>query len=1194
MNYKNKILLNLLFLFGISIFGKSSLRAQDETKPIPICVANATVLMNDNSIKIFAKYFDRESFDEGTASSELRFTYSDIAPEQDPDYNEAEKSSSKVFSFPNDTSIEVSMYVWDIQGNFDYCTIELNLQESTGTSNSTVNGQLIYKGDPIEIESGVDITLKNIFDNGISNTINTTSLFEFDVPAGTYKLSAYNDKEHIEGVSTYDLVIIMKHILQIKQFDNPYSYFAADIRKDDEINALDIIQLRGIILGVIDSFPQNTSWRFGNAMQVFDSIPDALAIGLEEDVILSLDQDTSITRNFIPIKTGDVNHSNIHYGIHNGIDDNQQLIEPEYSSIIDFSRNDDYNNYSLRNDNDTVSFNIEEYHIEPGQEICISVTVKNFTDIAGFQFPISWDKRVLTLKSINKTNSLNGSGKIYFSDRYSDEGEVFAIWSNNAGEKSSLEDGTELFKLCFNASQSTPVYNTSLDFKSSHGFKAGTFDFLNPVPLKLNPGRILVDEDKNFDCIHHLSIEIDTNDTIEVTADMLLEDSQIDNSLYSVQIFSDPSDSIPQNDNIIDYSDYAKTYYARVTDIQTEYFCTSILSISCNTEFTLNNIQWPCNMELSVCDSLALDFAPDNLVFIGANSECVKPKTNNDCAIISTSYEDKVFYVEDFNKILRKWTIYDWKKYDPSLPNEGIFTHTQIIIINFNNDSESFICDTLPWNMPVGDCDSGHTLDDDVEWPADIVVNSLNITPNNLKHNTNIHPNDVEPLIINRCNNYKVSFTDEKKVLNDSSAIVERKWEVFDGQNNLYYYTQKIEVKARLYKGGVCTYTENNYPISDVEVINGVYTSEDGCVSLENIAQNTIITPKKDDDWKSGLDYLDVITLRKYILGQISLSPYQRIAADINESGSVSSLDLVLLEKVILGTYEPPVEVKLWKFVDAKYQFPIDDNVPINYPSTIKFDTSDYNQSFIGIKMGDLDNSNALGNAISGLKKTNISSLDEILNKGEYYDVDILSNGNFNVEGIQLELEIISKNIELINLSSDILKDFSVSNNVVIENDRIKILYFKDYNINDNYLVEPGSVLFTLRLKAKQNSILHESLALNNNASTNILKSINEDLPYQLIMKWENKILNKSVELSSNFDIKLYPQPASENIYVKLKNSSVQNVNFVIKNIVGEKVQNGTLNNNMIGISHLKAGLYFINFYDKDCKIATKKIIVSR
>jgi len=31
------------------------------------------------------------------------------------------------------------------------------------------------------------------------------------------------------------------------------------------------------------------------------------------------------------------------------------------------------------------------------------------------------------------------------------------------------------------------------------------------------------------------------------------------------------------------------------------------------------------------------------------------------------------------------------------------------------------ICDFLPNTAPFGDCNSGHTMDDDVEWPTDLL-----------------------------------------------------------------------------------------------------------------------------------------------------------------------------------------------------------------------------------------------------------------------------------------------------------------------------------------------------------------------------------------------------------------------------------------------------------------------------------------
>ena len=122
-----------------------------------------------------------------------------------------------------------------------------------------------------------------------------------------YKLRPQHDKDHLNGVTTLDLIIIQRHILGMQDLDNPYDLIAADVDKSEHISAIDLIQLRKLILGIYDELPENDSWVFLPEDHKFVdpltpwSYPDHMYI---DD--MSIAHDNS---NFIGVKIGDVNNS---------------------------------------------------------------------------------------------------------------------------------------------------------------------------------------------------------------------------------------------------------------------------------------------------------------------------------------------------------------------------------------------------------------------------------------------------------------------------------------------------------------------------------------------------------------------------------------------------------------------------------------------------------------------------------------------------------------------------------------------------------------------------------------------------------------------------------------------------------------------------------------------------------------------
>ena len=80
--------------------------------------------------------------------------------------------------------------------------------------------------------------------------------------ASHFSIPLVSNDDLMRGVSTADLIKIQKHILDIELLTEPWQHIAADVDNSKSITTRDLIHLKKAILGLSDSFPNNTSWRF--------------------------------------------------------------------------------------------------------------------------------------------------------------------------------------------------------------------------------------------------------------------------------------------------------------------------------------------------------------------------------------------------------------------------------------------------------------------------------------------------------------------------------------------------------------------------------------------------------------------------------------------------------------------------------------------------------------------------------------------------------------------------------------------------------------------------------------------------------------------------------------------------------------------------------------------------------------------
>ncbi len=128
-----------------------------------------------------------------------------------------------------------------------------------------------------------------------------------------FKVTPEKDDNPLNGVTTYDLVLISKHILGIEALGSPYKMIAADANKSNTITTLDNVELRKLILGIYQDLPNNTSWRFFDKSKTFPTNPPNPFVILGQTNVnwetIDCIELPAPDMDFVAVKVGDVNNT---------------------------------------------------------------------------------------------------------------------------------------------------------------------------------------------------------------------------------------------------------------------------------------------------------------------------------------------------------------------------------------------------------------------------------------------------------------------------------------------------------------------------------------------------------------------------------------------------------------------------------------------------------------------------------------------------------------------------------------------------------------------------------------------------------------------------------------------------------------------------------------------------------------------
>lgn len=394
-----------------------TVRVRDTKPPTPVCLTLSMDIKASGQVELLPAMLDGGSNDNCTLQQNLKFQVQLVDSNDNPI---GDPGSSIIFTCDDLGVNYVRLWVCDgtpATSNCDYCVTTVFIQDNFG--HCPANGTALIAGT-IQNEDGQDIDDVSVYLDGIA----VPSIFPgFNTAASTnqtHVLTAEKDMNLLNGVSTFDIVLIRKHILNIEPFTSPYQWLAADINKSGSLSTIDLVNLREAILNLRQSFPNgNTSWRFVDADYNFTT-GYPLTEPYPEYVSMMLMSD-ELSADFTGVKVGDINGN----------------AQPNQSSGT-----------TNRNEVGTFSVTTEDIALVAGQEYTVDFRAKDFAELIGYQFAIGFDVQALEFVNL-EAGSLDGMGDANFGMTSINDGVITTSYDHSAAQK--VEANQELFSITFRA-----------------------------------------------------------------------------------------------------------------------------------------------------------------------------------------------------------------------------------------------------------------------------------------------------------------------------------------------------------------------------------------------------------------------------------------------------------------------------------------------------------------------------------------------------------------------------------------------------------------------------------------------------------------------------------------------------------------------------------------------------------------------
>jgi len=153
---------------------------------------------------------------------------------------------------------------------------------------------------------GTTVILNDENGNTLANTTTDADgnyIFTDLTASETYEIEASRDINPLNGVSTFDVITLINHILDITPINDPLTLIALDVNNSESLTTFDLVLMRLVILTLHERFPAD-SWKIFSSNANIDDHNTWTTTRTYENLSISVNN-----ANFIGYKTGDANNS---------------------------------------------------------------------------------------------------------------------------------------------------------------------------------------------------------------------------------------------------------------------------------------------------------------------------------------------------------------------------------------------------------------------------------------------------------------------------------------------------------------------------------------------------------------------------------------------------------------------------------------------------------------------------------------------------------------------------------------------------------------------------------------------------------------------------------------------------------------------------------------------------------------------
>ncbi len=333
-------------------------------------------------------------------------------------------------------TVRVEIYAWDQSNNpasvqpdgtigganYGSCETYIVVQDNLFdicSPRAVLNGLIATReNEPVEF---VQVNLTGLLTSNVITAADGNYNFENISIGGDYTITPLRGDEPRNGVTTFDLLMLNKHLLRTQPLNNPYQIIAADVNQSSNISALDLIHLRKLLLTIYTEFPASPSWRFIPKDFMFSDPSRPFTQTLPGVINYNNISSGTFKGDFVGVKIGDINGS---------VAANSGASAPRAPRGV-------------------FTLQAAEQELKAGQEYRVSFSAGELTDIQGFQFTLDFDVQALQMTDI----AYGLAGEESFGTHLIDEGVITSSWIKNLSGHGDTKAETPLFTLTFRASQ---------------------------------------------------------------------------------------------------------------------------------------------------------------------------------------------------------------------------------------------------------------------------------------------------------------------------------------------------------------------------------------------------------------------------------------------------------------------------------------------------------------------------------------------------------------------------------------------------------------------------------------------------------------------------------------------------------------------------------------------------------------------